>query len=52
MRYEEMLDAYARLRERLGVEDEDEDVEIIINSLLAIQQKLCLEMFYLASIVT
>lgn len=46
-RYQEMLDAYERVRERLGVKDEDEDVEIIINSLLAIQRRLCLEMFEL-----
>ena len=48
-RYHEMLDAYERLRERLGVEDEDADVEQIIDSLLAIQRKLCLEMFALAN---
>ena len=35
-KYQEMLDAYARVRARLGVLDEDEDVEIIIESLLAI----------------
>mgnify|MGYP006955466334 FL=1 len=46
-----MLDAYERLRERLGVTDEDEDVEIIIDSLLAIQRKLCREMFELAGVV-
>ena len=34
-KYQEMLDAYARLRDRLGVVDEDADVEIIIDSLLA-----------------
>lgn len=50
-RYQEMLDAYERLRERLGVTDEDEDVEIIIDSLLAIQRKLCREMFELARVV-
>ena len=50
-RYQEMLDAYERLRGRLGVADEDADVEIIINSLLSIQRRLCLEMFELASIV-
>ena len=32
--YDEMLGAYARLRDRLGVTDEDTDVEMIINSLL------------------
>ena len=43
--YSDMLDAYERLRDRLGVADEDEDVEIIINSLLDIQQILGHEMF-------
>ena len=28
-RYQEMLEAYERVFERLGLEDEDEDVEII-----------------------
>ena len=46
--YQEMLDAYARLRDRLGVVDEDSDVEIIIDSLLTIQRELCLKMFDLA----
>lgn len=50
-RYREMLEAYERLRVRLGGTDEDEDVEIIIDSLLAIQKKLCFEMFDLAGIV-
>ena len=50
-RYREMLQAYERLRIRLGVDDEDEDVEIMIESLLAIQKKLCMEMFDLAGIV-
>ena len=43
--YSNMLDAYERLRGRLGVADEDGDVEIIINSLLDIQQILGHEMF-------
>ena len=43
--YEEMLRAYDRLRNRLGVQDEDEDIEIIINSLMDIQQILASEMF-------
>ena len=46
--YQEMLNAYARICDRLGSGDEDEDVEIIINSLLAIQRKLCMELFDLA----
>ena len=50
-KYQEMLDAYARLRDRLGVIDEDADVEIIIDSLLAIQRELCLKMFDLAGSV-
>ena len=45
IRYQEVQKAYERLRDRLGVVDE---VEIIIDSLLAIQQKLCREMFVLA----
>ena len=43
--YREMLDAYDRLRERLGVGDEDADVEIMIDSLLSILRELCLQMF-------
>lgn len=44
--YNEVCDAYDRLRQRLGVEDEDEDVEIIIGNLLSIQQILCLKMYH------
>ena len=43
--YENMLDAYERLRQRLGVEDEDEDVEIIIHSLMSIENYLCHRMY-------
>ena len=43
--YCEMSLAYERLRNRLGVIDEDEDVEIIINNLLRIQHILCEKMF-------
>ena len=43
--YQEMLDAYARLRSRLGVLEEDQDVEIIIGSLLNIQRELCRKMY-------
>lgn len=46
-----MLDAYERLRERLGVGDEDADVEIMIDSLLSIQRELCLQMFDLGGTV-
>ena len=50
-RYRQVLEAYERLRGRLGVSDEDPDVEIIIDSLLEIQRKLCMEMFDLADII-
>lgn len=43
--YCDMLAAYMRLRDRLGVEDEDQDVETIINSLLSIQRELCGKMY-------
>ena len=43
--YERMLGANERLVARLGQVNEDEDVEIIINSLLDIQRELCLKMF-------
>ena len=43
--YSHMLDAYERLRDRLGVPDEDADVETIINSLMEIQGILSREMF-------
>ena len=45
MLYGAVLDAYGRLCGRLGVVDEDADVEIIISNLLDIQKKLCLKMF-------
>ena len=44
--YSDMLDAYERLCVRLGVEDEDEDVEDIIRSFLEMQWILCEKMFY------
>ena len=50
-RYHQVLEAYERLRGRLGVTDEDPDVEIIIDSLLEIQRKLCMEMFDLAGFI-
>ena len=49
--YKEMLDAYERLLDRLGVKDEDEDVEIIISSLLRIQDHLAQRMFVLGKSV-
>lgn len=46
-KYEEMTSAYMRLLDRLGVEDEDADVEIIINALTDIQDHIAREMFFL-----
>ena len=46
-----MLNAYERLRDRLGVVNEADDVEIIIDSLLSIQRELCVKMFDPAGIV-
>lgn len=43
--YERMLDAYARIRERLNCGDEDQDVEVIINELLRIGKLTGLKMF-------
>lgn len=43
--YEQMRDAYSRLRQRLGVEDEDVDCEIMIDSLLRHGNALAMEMF-------
>lgn len=44
-RYKDAMDAYERLRERLGVTDEDMDVECIINAFEDIQQELCYRMY-------
>lgn len=49
--YNELADAYDRLRERLGVRDEDDDVELIIGNLLSIQHALCLKMFHYGKII-
>lgn len=43
--YAEAYNAYMRLCDRLGVIDEDGDVEIIINSLLHNEQLVALKMF-------
>ena len=43
--YEDMLDAYHRIVERLGERDEDADVVIIINNLLDICKYMSLKMF-------
>lgn len=45
--YAQAQEAYERLRKRLGVVDEDGDVETMIDSLLMIQKDLCVEMFEL-----
>ena len=44
--YGEVYEANIRLCERLGVLDEDEDVERIISNLLEMQNILCEKMFY------
>lgn len=43
--YREIWEAYGRLRDRLGVEDEDADVEIIIRAFEDVQQELCYRMY-------
>lgn len=43
--YSQMLDAYERLCIRLGVIDEDADVEVIISSLLRIQREVSIRMY-------
>jgi hypothetical protein len=43
--YNRMMDAYARLRERLGVQEEDADVEIMRDCQNRITYLLCKEMF-------
>ncbi len=43
--YSEMRDAYSRICERLDVEEEDNDLEIIVTNLLDIQKELCARMF-------
>ena len=43
--YEEASDAYRRLRERLGAQDEDPDCETMINGLLQHGGALAMEMF-------
>ena len=45
-KYAQMLEAYGRLCERLGVKDEDRDVEIIINALTGIEQEIARQMFH------
>ena len=45
-RYGDMLDAYERLCERLGVVDEDEDIETMIRAFTDIQIYLCYRMYH------
>lgn len=45
-RYSDMLDAYGRLCERLGVVDEDDDVEIIIHALMDIEREMSMKMYH------
>lgn len=45
-RYNEAMDAYDRLRSRLGVQDEDKDVECMICAFEEIQRELCLRMYH------
>ena len=44
-RYNEAMDAYERICERLGVVDEDADVEIMRNAFDDIQRELCYRMY-------
>ena len=43
--YSRMLEAYARLRDRLGVAEEDADVEVMINSFLKMECMVAVKMF-------
>ena len=43
--YERVLESYERLCARLAVGEEDEDVELIIDSFLEMNKILCLNMF-------
>ena len=43
--YERMLAAYGRLCVRLGREDEDPDVEIIISALMGIERRISFRMY-------
>ena len=43
--YRKVYDAERRLEQRLGVEQEDEDVQTIIDALLDIQRELCFRMY-------
>lgn len=44
--YGQVYDAYGRLRRRLGVRNEDPDVESILDAMLEIQREMCRRMFF------
>lgn len=43
--YAEVLDAYQRVCQRLGVGEDDKDIEIIINNFNIIIERLCMKMY-------
>lgn len=43
--YENVQKAYQRLRIKLGIENEDRDIEIMLQELSSIQRILCLKMY-------
>lgn len=45
MAYAEILDAYQRICKRLGVGEEDKDIEVIMNNFNIIMRHLCMKMY-------
>ncbi len=45
--YEEMRQAYERICDRLGVQNEDKDLDIMVQSMEKIQKELCRRIYYL-----
>lgn len=45
LQYKEVYDAYQRICTRLGTEEEDDDLEIIINAFMNIDREMCLRMY-------
>lgn len=43
--YAEILDAYQRICKRLGVGEEDKDIEVIMNNFNTIMEHLCMKMY-------
>lgn len=43
--YDRMRDAYARVCARLGANEEDADLDIMVEAMEAIQRELCLRMY-------